>query len=344
MRRILKIILLTASIWTISFFAPCVRAEITLTTLVTFDGTNGYLPQAGLVQGKDGNLYGTLSYGGWFDLGTMFRMAPNGSCVILVTFDGETGGHPSSLIQGKDGNFYGTTLQDGPAGNGSIFKMTPDGKVTTLAAFKDDLYYGPWGLVQGRDGNFYGQMSQIISSTHGSTFKVTLNGELTIPAPNGMPTDSDGLLKVKDGNSYGTTFSDNGNNPPKFIFGTVFKVSPDGAHTNLVAFTGTNGANPLPALVQGRDGNIYGITTRGGAFNQGTVFRLNLTRALSPAPTNVNVPILIHPPASKVNLQVLDLIERSIQPSGKIVRESSHGISGTNRAFELALEYVLEVR
>jgi len=119
MRPIPKIILPTAIISTLLFFAPPVRAEVTLTTMVSFDGTNGYLPQAGLVQGRDGNFYGTLSYGGWHDLGTLFRMAPNGACVILVTFDGENGSHPNSLLQGKDGIFYGTTLAGGPEGQWS---------------------------------------------------------------------------------------------------------------------------------------------------------------------------------------------------------------------------------
>ena len=62
----------------VSLFSLAARGEISLTTLVTFDGANGYLPQSGLVLGRDGNFYGTLSYGGWFDLGTLFRMAPDG--------------------------------------------------------------------------------------------------------------------------------------------------------------------------------------------------------------------------------------------------------------------------
>lgn len=74
--------ILAAIIFTILLQVPSASAEITLTTLVTFDGTNGYLPQSDLVQGKDGNFYGTLSYGGWHDLGTLFRMSPDGKCVI----------------------------------------------------------------------------------------------------------------------------------------------------------------------------------------------------------------------------------------------------------------------
>jgi uncharacterized repeat protein (TIGR03803 family) len=333
MRRILKIILLTASVSMISLFAPCVRAEVTLTTLVTFDGTNGYLPEAGLVQAKDGNFYGTLAYGGWYDDGLIYRMTPNGKCIILVTFDGENGSHPDGLIQGKEGNFYGATLQGGPAGNGSVFKMTPDSKITTLAVFKDDLYYGPWGLVQGRDGNFYGQMSQIISSTDGSTFKVTLDGKLTIPVTNGMPTGTDGLLKAKDGSFYGTTFSDRGDGSSRFGFGTVYKTGHDGVRTTLVVFNQTNGANPLGDLVQGRDGNIYGITTSGGAFNQGTVFRLNLTRALSPAPTNVNVPILIHAVSNKVDPRIMDAMQAPIDFYGKVVDEKSNAVSNAGVSF-----------
>ncbi len=341
MRIILKIILLSASVWTISPFIPYGRAEVTLTTLVTFDGTNGYLPEAGLMQGKDGNFYGTLGYGGWYDLGVVYRMTPNGKCIILVTFDGENGSHPDGLIQGKDGNFYGTTLQGGPVGNGSIFKMTPDGTITTLATFGYDNGYGPWGLVQGRDGNLYGRMSQFRGQ---STFEVTLGSKLIIPATNDMPADSGGSLKAKDGNSYGTTFSGRGDNSNGFGLGTVFRISPDGARTNLIVFNGTNGANPLSDLVQGRDGNIYGITTRGGIFNQGTIFRVNLTKTSSPIPTNINIPILIHPPAGRVDLHALELIEHSIKSNGKIASNSSNGISGTNRAFERTLEYVLEVR
>ncbi len=110
--------ILRAVILAILLCVPPTYAEVTLTTLVTFDETNGCIPQAGLLQGNDGNFYGTLSYGGWHDLGTVFRMGPDGKCVILVTFDGENGSHPSGLIQGRDGNFYGTTLEGGASETG----------------------------------------------------------------------------------------------------------------------------------------------------------------------------------------------------------------------------------
>lgn len=312
------------------------RAEVTLTTLVTFDSTNGCVPQSGLVHGRDGNFYGVLSYGGWFDAGTLFRMAPNGKCVILVTFGNGNGTHPASLIQGKDGNFYGTTLEGGQSGNGSIFKMTPDGTITTLATFSDDISYGPYGLVQGQDGNLYGKMSQL--TRRYSTFEVTLDGRIIIPAPNGMPpTDtSDKLLKANDGNSYGTTLAGFGNNRPGFVFGTVFKIGSDSARTVLIAFDRTNGANPLPDLAQGQDGNIYGITTSGGAFKQGTIFRLNLKDAGNSTAVNeskINVPVLIHAVSNNVDPRIMRLMQAPIEFYGKVLDDNSNVVSEADISF-----------
>ena len=195
--------------------------------MVHFDGTNGYIPGSSLVQGRDGNFYGALSYGGWFDLGTAYRMSPDGKCVILTTFDGENGGHPSSLLLGEDGNFYGTTLQGGPSGDGSVFRMTPAGAITTLTTFSDSMTYSPGGLVQGPDGSLYGSVSRL--DRQNWPFKLTLAGELTMPFTNRVPAgDTSELLKARDGNSYGTTFADRGDGTSSFGLGTVYKLSSAG--------------------------------------------------------------------------------------------------------------------
>ena len=90
-----------------------------LTTLVEFTGyANGYIgkyPSAGLVQGIDGNFYGTTAGGGASDgMGTVFKLTPGGVLTTLVEFTGTAGsnkgGYPiAGLVQGSDGNFYGTT-------------------------------------------------------------------------------------------------------------------------------------------------------------------------------------------------------------------------------------------
>jgi uncharacterized repeat protein (TIGR03803 family) len=300
-----------AIIGALLFFVVQGFSQVTLTTLVTFDGTNGWEPQQGLTEGNDGNFYGVLSYGGLYDAGTAFRMSPDGKCVILVRFDGNNGLHPASLIQGKDGNFYGTALEGGPGGNGTIFKMTLDGTISTLAAFDGDNGFGPWGLVQDKEGNLFGKMSTLKARGQ-SEFEVTLNGRLIIPPTNAVPVGSSRLVKDTSGNSYGTTFAGDISNRPRFVWGTVFKVGGDGTRTTLIAFNETNGANPLPDLVQGRDGNIYGITTKGGAFKQGTIFRLNLTDASNTKraeQAKINVPLVINAVSNKIDPRIMDLMQ-----------------------------------
>ena len=91
----------------------------TFTTLVNFNGTDGENPfYTSLVQGTDGNLYGTTPYGGANDAGTVFKMTPSGTLTTLYSFcaqsgcaDGET--PQTGLVLGTDGNFYGTTYAGG---------------------------------------------------------------------------------------------------------------------------------------------------------------------------------------------------------------------------------------
>jgi uncharacterized repeat protein (TIGR03803 family) len=142
----------------------------TLTTLHSFDSRDGEYPYATLVQGTDGNVYGTTLAGGTNcgeddQCGTVFKITPGGMLTTLHNFDGTDGFDLfSGLVAATDGNLYGTT-EDGGGGYGSIFKITPSGTLTTLYAFCtsgeggfncSDGQYPYAGLVQGTNGEFYG--------------------------------------------------------------------------------------------------------------------------------------------------------------------------------------------
>ena len=229
-----------------------------LTTLVEFTGNGtsneGSNPTAGLVQGSDGNFYGTTRGGGASGAGTVFKMTPTGVLTTLVEFTDNrtsyTGSSSSAaLVQASDGNFYGTTQEGGAFGNdpdsfnygyGTVFKMTAAGVLTTLVEFTHNGTSNKGSnpsaaLVQGSDGSFYGTTSS------GGT---------------------------------GTSFN-----------GTVFKMTTAGVLTTLVEFTGngaTNkGSNPYAALVRGSDGFFYGTTIGGGALSIGTVFKMTATGELT---------------------------------------------------------------
>jgi len=262
----------------------------TLTTLVSFDGTRGADPAAPLIQGSDGNLYGTTEYGGsasncesGYPCGTVFKITPSGTLTTLHSFDYGDGAYPvSPLVQGSDGNFYGTNQGEADSGGaGTIFKITPSGTLTVLLY----SFSSPAGLVQGRDGNFYGTTPR--SYTHGTVFKITPSGTLTtLHTFNGTDGDNPqaGLIQATDGNFYGTTASGGTSNNCGGGCGTVFKITPSGSLTTLHSFSVTDGFNVVAGLVQGSDGNFYGTTVgggTGGCGNGGTVFKITPSGTLT---------------------------------------------------------------
>jgi uncharacterized repeat protein (TIGR03803 family) len=259
------------------------------TSLYSFTGGNDGGSPNGLVQGSDGNLYGTTQYGGTNDYGTVFKISPNGALTTLRRFVGNDGANPSAgLVQGSDGYLYGTTGGttydiSSPFLYGSVFKISTNGVLTSLHSFTggNDGGWPVAALVQGSDGDFYGTTTSggnIPSGTYGegTVFKISPTGALTTLYSFTGLNDGWGpyaLVRSSDGNFYGRTWGDRTSGSD----GTVFKISTSGAYTTLYSFTGGNdGGQPYAAPVQGKDGDFYGTTSSGGAGGVGTVFRLTI--------------------------------------------------------------------
>jgi len=259
-----------------------------LTTLQSFDCTDGSWPFAPLVLGADGNFYGTTIYGGANGDGTIFRMSPTGTLTTLHDFDSTDGSDVlSGLVLGADGNFYGTTAGGGANGYGTVFRMTPAGSFTTLHNFaggSGDGAYPYSGLVQGSNGSLYGTTdaggsSSLCSNGCGTIFKITSRGVLStlheFKLWDGASPDGT-LVEGTDGNFYGTAFSGGVGG-----YGTVFRLTPSGILGTLHTFSLTDGANPYAGLVLGTDGNFYGTTNAGGTHGDGVLFRITTKGTLS---------------------------------------------------------------
>lgn len=262
----------------------------TFTSLYSFGGADdGGDPQTALVQGGDGNLYGSTYDGGKNNGGTLFKISLSGVFTNLYSFAGSIGRNPDGgLAQGSDGNFYGTTPYGGTnnGGWGTVFEISTNGAFTSLYSFTggNDGATPYAGLVAGTDGNLYGTTEDGGTIGYGTVFKISPSGLFTnLHSFNG---GDDGrfprteLMLGSDGNFFGTTML--GGTNIGYGYGTVFEISPSGAFTNLYDFMNiSNGAN-LTALVQGGDGNFYGTASTGGGTNDaGTVFRIDTNRVLS---------------------------------------------------------------
>jgi uncharacterized repeat protein (TIGR03803 family) len=277
-----------------------ITPEGVLTTLYSFcalaNCADGEAPFAGLVQGRNGNFYGTTSLGGAYGQGTVFEITPAGELATLYNFCSLTncsdGASPyAPLIQATDGNVYGETYAGGEEeeGYGTIFKITPAGELTTLFSFDGDNGWGPiGGLIQASNGNFYGVTmgggngDDVCGTSNGcgTVFEITSAGKLTTLynfctsftcADEGEPIGP--LVQATDGNFYGTTSGFPSGGPSGE--GTAFEITPKGKLTTLFTFGGLSGNSPSAGLLQATNGTFYGTTIAGGAGGQGTVFSLS---------------------------------------------------------------------
>jgi uncharacterized repeat protein (TIGR03803 family) len=256
------------------------------------DKPDGATLAAGLLLGKDGNLYGGTVVGGKSQLGTLFQMSVGGATTILHSFNGNDGVGPSrSLISDKAGNLYGTTDTFGDFGHGTIFKLTTTGKLRTLYAFSGGSDGGEpeSSLVRDKDGNLYGttQARGIANCNYGwggcgVVFKLAPDGtETTLYSftggdDGGQP--SAGLIIDAAGNLYGTTEFGGSANCTHGC-GVVFRIAPDSTEITLHAFSGQDGSSPVARLTA--DGkktfkHLYGVTSDGGSSGHGTIFEIKL--------------------------------------------------------------------
>jgi uncharacterized repeat protein (TIGR03803 family) len=249
-------------------------------------------PSAGLVIDQGGNLYGTTYGGGASNLGTVFKLTPDGT--VLTTLHSFTGGtdgkNPrTSLVLGTDGFLYGTADASDASTRGTVFKLSPDGSsYSVLHVFTGGPSDGqnPWKLIEGSDGRLYGTTQNGGPTVLGTVFTLQKDGGgyfmihyFPLFAGDGKVPQSS-LYEGSDGALYGTTVG--GGTGGRGSGGVVFRLTKDlSSYTILHTFeTNSFGSLSFPygELIEGPDGTLYGVTQNGGndgSGSYGTVFKLN---------------------------------------------------------------------
>ena len=271
----------------------------TPTVLVNFDyGATGGYPYGSLIVDANGNLFGMTHEGGVHGAGTVFELAKTASGyastpTVLANFDNDaTGGYPvGSLIADTNGNLFGMTYEGGAYGYGTVFELakTASGYASTptvLVNFDNSATGGsPSGsLIADANGNLFGMTHYGGTHGHGTVFELakTASGYASTPtvlanfdngATGGYPYGS--LIADANGNLFGMTYEGG-----DYGYGTVFELAKTASGyastpTVLVSFDyDTQGGYPYGSLIADANGNLFGMTSYGGAYETGTVFEI----------------------------------------------------------------------
>ena len=274
--------------------------------------TDGAFPEAELIEGSDGYLYGTTRAGGANGTGVIFKVLHDGTDFrvlyqfaaitstadsgLTVTADGASPVAP--LLQYDDGLFYGTTSTGGANGRGTIFRLASDGSgfqtlhtfgATTAGATAGLLVNADGatplaGLTAGPNGNLYGVASAGGVDGAGVVFAMTPDGVTHsvmhhFNVNNGERPVAE-LLLGSDGSSlYGTTFAGGQNaSGTATTFGTIFTIAADATgFTSLYSFDGSEGSAPVSRLIELASGKFVSATSTSGECGYGTIFQYSAT-------------------------------------------------------------------
>ena len=282
---------------------PSAQAQ-TLNLIHRFTNVDGAHPYAGLTSDAQGRLYGTTAAGGTNNLGTVFRLThvgPGWVQDVLYVFRGGTdGGVPvARVVFGPDGTLYGTTTEGGdpncdrPTTCGVVFRLQPPPTAckTPLCPWTETVIHNFEGTLGGHDGqtpmsevsfdsagNIYGTTTQGGQYNYGMAYKLTrTSGGWTETNLHSFTIYEQypysGLTIDAQGNLYGTTAVAYPN------YGEVYELSPSGGGwTEQVIHTfdeDDDGGYPYAGVILDAAGNLYGVTSSGGANNGGTAFELS---------------------------------------------------------------------
>jgi len=260
------------------------------TVLYSFSGgaRDGCYPSSGLLE-YGGDLYGTTTYCGAYNEGTIFKLTKKGKETVLHSFaggssDGAYPGFAGLIVDEKDAAFYSLTEEGGSTGQGTVYRMTKKGKVSVLHSFgggaSDGCY--PYGTpALDKEGNLYGTTETCGVLNYGTIWKVNQKGEETILHNfSGGNNDGEypysGIVLDAEGTVYGTaTFG--GNNHCYDGCGVVYELKKSGKLTLLHSFGYSDGAWPYGQVLIDSKGDVYGTTYGGGtgdscAIGCGTVW------------------------------------------------------------------------
>jgi hypothetical protein len=259
---------------------------------VTPDGVLTTLASPGgdptsVIQASDGNFYYAVAYGsGIYQIN---------AATLVVTQIGTAPGYGlSAMVQASDGNFYGTEQGGGSTGGPSIFACTLAGVVTTFYSFPSGLSPAS-GLIEGVDGELYGVASDTTGTTTGQIYKIDLSGNYTtvVTIPLSDNINPPGQLTIaSDGNFYALASGTSSGS-------SLIEITPSGTLTFPLTISDLGGLNS--PLIQGNDGSLYGAAANGGTNSNGAVYNIALSPALA-APVTLTLGAASIPQGSNTTL------------------------------------------
>ena len=250
----------------------------TLTTLLSFSGTDGANPMAGVTFGPNGMLYGTTSTAGSGPFphgGSAYTVSPSGTRFKELPLPQGCVGSQGNVVVDPQGNVLGTT-PFGPEpsdASGCLFKIAPNGTATIVTQYGEAPQFGGVGIgqpmgniVRDATGDVFGMATFAErNSTPGvlgiAVYEVTaITHKLVVLGVLDGVRSQSGIVRDAAGNSYGTT-----TNGGAIGAGSVFAVSPNGTVTTLASLAVTNLA-PVAGVIVDPTGTLWGTTSAGGGF------------------------------------------------------------------------------